>query len=100
MRVCSAFRSLVAFAAASHAILNTAAVTLGISQTGLPLPAWRKSAPTQRCSTNQLIGRTRAELWGKAVGINLSGFDTQIDLKRTIQNSNSKIESAIIYATG
>lgn len=100
VRTPAAVQASVAFAAASHAVLNTAAVILGISNSGLPLPAWRKHHTAQRCSTNQLISRTRAELWGKAIGVNLSGFDLKDELMRTVLNSKSKIESAVIYATG
>lgn len=100
VRTPEAVAATVAFAAASHATLNTAAVTLGINETGLPLPAWRKGNATQRCSTNQLIGRTRAELWGKAIGHNLTHFDTQTDFKRTVLKYNNEIASAVIYATG
>jgi hypothetical protein len=99
VRSAEAVASTVAFGAAAHAYLSTAAVTLGINETGLPLPAWRKQNKNQRCSTHQLIGRVRAELWGKAIGINLSGFAKQLDLKRTIENSTDKIASAVIYAT-
>jgi hypothetical protein len=100
VRTQAAVKASVAFAAASHAVLNTAAVALGINQTGLPLPAWRKEAPDKRCTTNQLINRTRAELWGKAIGVNLDGFDNKIDIKRTVENSMTKIESAVLYAAG
>ena len=100
VRTPTAVPASVAFAAASHAILNTAAVTLGIGDSGFPLPAWRNAADTPRCSTNQLIGRTRTELWAKAIGLNLSGFDKQTDLRRSIQNAPGNLASAIIYATG
>ena len=92
VRTSAAVEASVAFAAASHAVLNTAAVVLGISNTGLPLPAWRKQHTAQRCSINQLIGRTRAELWGKAIGVNLNGFDLKSEIMRAVLNSKSKIE--------
>ena len=99
VRTQAAVPASIAFGAASHAILNAAAVTLGIHETGLPLPAWRKPGASHRCSTNQLIGRTRAELWGKALGINLGDFTRQADLQRSIVNSKDKIASAVFYAT-
>ena len=99
VRTPTAVPASIAFGAASHAILNAAAVTLGIHETGLPLPAWRKPGLSHRCSTNQLIGRTRAELWGKALGINLGDFTRQADLQRSIVNSTDKIASAVFYAT-
>lgn len=100
VRTPAAVEASVAFAAVSHAVLTTAAVTLGMSHTGLPLPAWRKDQKGQRCSTNQLISRTRAELWGKALGVNLSGFDQQSNLKQTFEYSSTKIESAVLYTAG
>ena len=99
VRTQEAVPASIAFGAASHAILHTAAAALGINDSGLPLPAWRKRAGAQRCSTNQLIGRTRAELWGRAIGINLSGFDEKAKLQRTLENSTCKIASAVIYGT-
>jgi hypothetical protein len=99
VRTQTAVENTTAFAVASYAMLQTAAILSGIADTGLPLPKWRTAQPPKRCSTNQLIARLRAELWGKALGIHFSGFETNDDRRRTLQNAKSGIMASVFTAS-
>ena len=98
VRTKSAVENTMAFAVASYAMLQTAAIMAGIADTGLPLPKWRTAQPPNRCSTNQLIARLRAEIWGKAFGLHFSGFETNEDRKRTIQYDKSTLMTSVFSA--
>jgi len=99
VRTQTAVENTTAFAVASYAMLQTAAIIAGIADTGMPLPKWRTAQPPRRCSTNQLITRLRAELWGKSLGIHFSGFETNDDRKRTLQNAKFSIGASVFSAT-
>lgn len=100
VRTTAAVETTTEFAVASYAMLHAAALTCGLKTTGVPLPKWRKRKPPQRCSTNQLISQVRAELWGKALGTNFDGFTEHQQIQRTLQNSNTTMGSAVLYASG
>jgi hypothetical protein len=66
----------------------------------LPLPKWRKPNSQPRASTQVLINQLRAELWGKALGVeNFGDFrkETGHDLKP--QKLIPSLPSAVLYAS-
>lgn len=98
VRTQSSVQSVCAFVAATYAILHLAAAQAGITDTGLPLPRWRNSAPPKRLSTAQLINRLRAELWAHALRLPLDGFDAAVGRLRSHQNPTTTLASAVCYA--
>jgi hypothetical protein len=98
VRTKTAVQTTTTFSVASYAMLHAAALNVGLYDNGIPLPKWRNANITQRCSTNQLVSRLRAEAWGTAIGTNINGFVTKHDLQRSLQNQTNKLGSAILYA--
>lgn len=103
VRTEAAVSSAPAFAIASYALLHVAAAQAGIQTNGLPLPKWRRSEPPRRCSSEQLIQRVRAEMWGKAMRLPenyFNGFAFQNDATRSRFNPLNQAASAVFYASG
>ena len=96
----SAVSNAPTFAIACYALLHVAAARAGILTNGLPLPKWRGSEPPRRCSTQQLIQRIRAEMWGKSMSLNLNGFTTNHPETRNRFYSLNQPASAVFYASG
>jgi DDE superfamily endonuclease len=89
------------FATFAYAFLLLAA-NRALNQLGqtLPLPKWRKPRPQPRTSTQGLIHQLRAELWGRALGVeNFGDFikETGHDLKP--QKLTPHLPSAVLYAS-
>jgi len=89
------------FATFAYAFLLIAA-NRALNQCGqtLPLPKWRKPSSQPRASTQVLINQLRAELWGKALGVeNFGDFkkETAHDLKP--QKLIPHLPSAVLYAS-
>ncbi len=70
----AAVESVPAFVVAAYAFLLLAGTHQTHKTTILPQPKWRTSAPSKRLSTAAMIGLFRAQLWGKAMGVNLQDF--------------------------
>lgn len=87
-----------AFVAAAYGMLHAAAAKTDITESGLPLPKWRRSQPPSRASTAALINRLRADLWTQALGLNKTGFAVSVSEKRTPLNSSPQLASAVCYA--
>ena len=100
VRTQTAVETTTAFAVASYAMLQVAALQTGLRDSGLPPPKWRKKETPRRPSTTQLVNRVRAELWGNALGVSFSDFDKSDDIQRSLQNQRCSLGSAVLYATG
>lgn len=70
----AAVESVPAFVVAAYAFLLLACTSLNRGEPDLPQPKWRTSTPPDRESTARMIGMFRAQLWGKAMGVNLRDF--------------------------
>ena len=59
---------------------------------------WRKANPLERETTAKMIGRFRAQLWGKAMGVNLQHFvnKTARDTKPVLLENS--LPAAVCYA--
>jgi len=67
----------------------------------LPKPKWQKTTPEQRCSTHQMISRVRAELWGKALGLDVGNFKPFANAPPSDLNATklkNSIAHAVVYA--
>lgn len=99
VRTEAAVAAVPALQVASYAYLLLAAQQLQQPLQCLPLPKWRTQTPNRRTSSAQLLGRLRAELWGKALGIgNLSHFDKTSTTTQSHFYSNKPLASAVCYA--
>ncbi len=90
---------------ASYAMLLLAArETFGKGERipdALPKPKWRQNEKRQRLTTGQLLNHLRAELWGKAMGLeNFSGFVKQTRPHTKPQKFTPHLASAVCYAYG
>lgn len=66
-----------AFFAGIYAYFHLAALQAGKGVRGLPRPKWQQALIHKRITTGQLQGVVRTELWGKAMGVNLTDFMQQ-----------------------
>jgi hypothetical protein len=87
-----------AFIAALYAYLHLAAAFAGVRTPILPQPKWRRPKPDDRCTTGQLIGLLRTELWGRALGVIFRGFDVQLNRNTKPPKIHNNVAAAIIYA--
>lgn len=74
VRTRTAVETVPAFVVAAYAFLLLAGTSPVREKLHLPQPKWQKSTPLGRETTAKMIGRLRAQLWGKAMGINLQYF--------------------------
>lgn len=86
------------FVVAAYAFLLLAGISQKSDGPSLPQPKWRTSAPPQRESTERMIGMFRAQLWGKAMGVNLRDFES-----KTVADTNpvlfdKALPAAVFYA--
>ena len=86
------------FVAAAYGMLHAAAAQADITESGLPLPKWRRNQPPRRASTTALINRLRADLWTQALGLNKNGFAATANDRRSPLNSQPHLASAVCYA--
>jgi hypothetical protein len=86
------------FIAAMYAYLHLAAMAAGIRGPVLPRPKWWPSKPDDRCTTGNLIGLLRGELWGRALGVNLRGFDDTLSVSTNPSKIRNDVAAAVMYA--
>ena len=83
---------------AAYATLLLAGASAGNSTNMLPKPKWQQSQPEGRCTTQQLIGLMRSQLWEKAMMMNLRHFASANHATRTQVNLTNSLASAVCYA--
>jgi len=98
VRTDPAVANVPGFIAAMYAYLHLAATAAGIRGPVLPRPKWRPSKPDERCTTGNLIGLLRGELWGRALGVNLRGFDDALSVSTNPCKIPNHAAAAVIYA--
>ena len=96
VRTPAAVQAVTSFVVAAYAFLLLAAAQTG--RIALPLPKWRKEQPPQRDSTPRLLGALRHQLWGKALGVNLTRVAYNKEGKTTDVEIASALPSAVLYA--
>ena len=83
---------------AAYAMLLLAGTSASDSSKILPKPKWQRSQPGERCTTQQLIGLLRSQLWEKALMMNLRHFASASRATRTPVNFANSLASAVCYA--
>lgn len=101
VRTPAAVQNVPAFLVAAYGLLRLAARQVGDEQGGtgaLPPPLWnRKNTPQPACTT-RLIQQLRAELWGKAMKMDFSGFVNKPTKHAKPQKYLPDLPSAVLYA--
>ena len=93
-----AVEAVPAFVVAAYAFLLLAATAQTQKTTILPQPKWRTAEPPKRLSAAAMLGLFRAQLWGKAMGVNLRDF---VKHKASIANPilfEKSLSAAVCYA--
>lgn len=97
VRTQTAVETVPALIVAAYAFLLLAGTASGHSA-ALPLPKWRSHQILQRDSTAHMIGILRSQLWGKAMGLNISHFASPGQpMTNTVLFKNT-LPSAVCYA--
>ena len=84
---------------AAYAMLLLAGASASNSLKILPKPKWQRTQPEGRCTTQQLIGLYRSQLWEKAMTMNLRHFASADRETRTKINFENSLASAVCYAS-
>jgi len=89
--IVAAYATLLLAAKRAFAIAN--------DKLSLPKPKWRAKRKKPRTTTSDLIQQMRAEMWGKALGIdNFSDFATQPKHDTKYDKIKPDLASAVLYA--
>ncbi len=97
VRTQTAVETVPTLMVAAYAFLLLAGTASGHSS-ALPLPKWRTPPTIRRDSTAQMIGIFRSQLWGNAMGLNISHF---VPANQPITNPGlfeNTLPSAVCYA--
>jgi DDE superfamily endonuclease len=101
VRTRAATKNVPAFLVAAYALLRLAARRAaedhGACQE-LPQPLWNRRYKPQPACTTRLVQQLRAELWGKAMGINFSDFAKKKRKDAKPEKSTPELASAVLYA--
>lgn len=95
VRTPAAVETVPSLIAAAYAFLMLAG---NRQPSSLPLPKWRTARKEQRESTAQMIGMFRSQLWGKAMGVNLTHFAKPENSTATPVLFEKSLPSAVCYA--
>lgn len=89
-----------ALGVASYAMLLLAVQRAFGDQRGALLPParWNKPSPTSRVSTMRAINQLRAEIWGRGLGVDFSGFAPQLPTVTKPEKYHFPLASAVLYA--
>jgi hypothetical protein len=94
----NAVEALPALQVAAYSFLLLAAARYGCSATDLPRPKWNPAKPSDRCTTQQMIGLFRTQMWGIAIRANKTQF---VDASTSYTNSTKfdySLSAAICHA--
>jgi hypothetical protein len=87
------------FLSTIYAYLHLAAIRAGIHSDAIPVPKWYNHRYDKRATTRLMISLFRAELWGRALGVNKSDF---VACNKPMLNPLKMLNSpvpAVIYAS-
>jgi hypothetical protein len=94
-----AIATVPAFVAAMYAYLHVAgAGAQARCRDRLARPKWQAESAPGRCTTQQLQGLLRAELWGRALGVNIEGFAEVREARTKPLKIDNAAAAAVIYA--
>jgi hypothetical protein len=98
VRKAAAVEAVPALITAAYAFLLLAGSAAAGDSQILPVPKWRRASPYERCTTPRLMGMFRSQLWGKAMGVNLTHFAQAKKDKTKPVLFNNALSSAVCYA--
>jgi hypothetical protein len=98
VRTKAAVENVPAFVVASYAYLLLAGTEENKAEPALPQPKWRADDPQERSTTARMIGMFRSQLWGKAMGVNLTDFVTRKGTETKPVLFENSLRSAVCYA--
>ena len=101
VRTAAATGSVPAFLVAAYALLRLAARRAAEkdgTNGALPPPLWNRRNTPQPACTTRAIQQLRAELWGKALGINFSGFASKHKSDSKSEKCTPDLAAAVLYA--
>jgi hypothetical protein len=98
VRTKAAVESVPAFVVAAYAFLLLAGTEENKAGPMLPQPKWRTDDPQERQTTARMIGMLRSQLWGKAMGVNLTDFVTGKATETKPVLFEKSLQSAVCYA--
>jgi DDE superfamily endonuclease len=98
VRTKAAVETVPAFVVAAYAFLLLAGTEDNKGESLLPQPKWRRVDSTTRQSTARMIGMFRSQLWGKAMGVHLSGFVASKATRTKPVLFDQSLQSAVCYA--
>ena len=98
VRTKTAVEAVPAFVVAAYAFLLLAGTGQAKNEAVLPQPKWRQSEAPQRESTARYINMFRAQLWGKAMGVNLRDFAERKTVGTKPVLFDKSLPAAVCYA--
>ena len=98
VRTKAAVEAVPSFVVAAYAFLLLAGTEVNTRQLLLPKPKWRTTAHQARLSTASMIGMFRSQLWGKAMGVNLTDFVDRKGAGMKPGLFEKSLQSAVCYA--
>ena len=100
VRTKAAVEAVPAFVVAAYAFLLLAGTERNKEEEEpvLPLPKWREAEIPARQTTAKMIGMLRSQLWGTAMGMNLTDFVTKKASNTKSVLSKMSLQSAVCYA--
>ena len=98
VRTPASVEKVPALIVAAYAMLLLAGASASNFPKILPKPKWQQTQPEGRCTTQQLIGLLRSQLWEKAMMMNLRHFASTDRTTRTQVNLHNSLASAVCYA--
>jgi hypothetical protein len=97
VRTPAAVEAVPSLIVAAYAFMLLAASEAGNSAY-LPPPKWRQRKLGERDSAATMLGHFRAQLWGKAMGVNLTHFDQKRGAQASASLIKNPMSSAVCYA--
>jgi hypothetical protein len=98
VRTKAAVETVPAFVVAAYAFLLLAGTEENKVGPELPPPKWRAADPQERQTTAKMIGMFRSQLWGKAMGVNLTDFAERKAKGTKPLLFEKSLQSAVCYA--
>jgi hypothetical protein len=98
VRTKAAVETVPAFVVAAYSFLLLAGTEDNKRESMLPKPKWRTTDPPVRLSTASMIGMFRSQLWGKAMGVNLTHFVERKAAGMKPVLFEKSVSSAVCYA--
>ena len=98
VRTKAAVEAVPVFVVAAYAFMLLAGTEDNKNESALPKPKWRIADPPIRQSTASMIGMFRSQLWGKAMGVNLTDFVDKKAVGKKQGLFEKSLPSAVCYA--